>query len=133
MRTCKTCRKYRGCPEGDREYPCRDWERRKRRGRNHSTAAGARRDPAASRTPGNHRPRTAQDHPAQAGAAGQMHLCDMRIDLRLAGCVHWVLWSPGVFYVGTGGDLMTLREWAVVTVVIVGIFAGLFAGAFMTA
>lgn len=28
---------------------------------------------------------------------------------------------------------MTVREWAVVTVVIVGIFAGLFAGAFWTA
>lgn len=29
MRTCKTCRKYRRCLEGSREYPCRDWERRK--------------------------------------------------------------------------------------------------------
>ena len=99
----------------------------------HPAAAGARPDSAASHTQGDHRPRAAQDHPAQAGAAGQMHLCDMRIDLRLAGCVHWVLWSPGVFYVGTGGDLMTLREWAVVTVVIVWTFAGLFAGAFWTA
>lgn len=29
MRICKTCRKYRRCLEGSREYPCRDWERRK--------------------------------------------------------------------------------------------------------
>ena len=29
MRTCKTCRKYRRCLEGSREYPCRGWERRK--------------------------------------------------------------------------------------------------------
>lgn len=100
---------------------------------NNTTAAGDQPDPARSHTPADHRPWTSSDHPAQAGAAGQMYLCDMRIDLRLAGCVHWVLWSPGVFYVGTGGDLMTLREWAVVTVVIVGIFAGLFAGAFWTA
>lgn len=35
----------------------------------HPAAAGAQPDPAASRTPGDHRPRTAQDHPAQAGAA----------------------------------------------------------------
>lgn len=28
VRTCKTCRKYRRCLEGSREYPCRDWERR---------------------------------------------------------------------------------------------------------
>lgn len=99
----------------------------------HPAAAGDQPDPAASRTAADHRPGQAQAHPAQAGAAGQMHLRDRRIDLRLAGCVHWVLWSPGVFYVGIGGDLMTVREWAVVTVVIVGIFAGLFAGAFWTA
>lgn len=30
MRKCKTCRRYLSCLEGDREYPCRDWERRKR-------------------------------------------------------------------------------------------------------
>ena len=62
-----------------------------------------------------------------------MHLCDMRIDLRLPGAVHRLLRCVGIFYVGTGGDLMTLREWAVVTVVIVGMFDGLFAGAFWTA
>lgn len=62
-----------------------------------------------------------------------MHLCDMRIDLRLAWAVRRLLRGVGVFSLGTGGDLMTLREWAVVTVVIVGIFAGLFAGAFWTA
>ena len=88
MRTCKTCRKYRGCPEGDREYPCRDWERRKRRGRNHSTAAGARRDPAASRTPGNHRPGKAQAHPAQAGAEGQVSEVADQGSIRIAGDEH---------------------------------------------
>lgn len=35
-------------------------------------AAGARSDPAGSHRAGDHRPRTAQDHPAQAGAAGQV-------------------------------------------------------------
>lgn len=75
MRTCKTCRKYKGCLEGSREYPCRDWERRDKRDRRHdgnnTTAAGDQPDPARSHTPADHRPRTAQDHPAQAGAAGQ--------------------------------------------------------------
>lgn len=137
MRTCKTCRKYKGCLEGDREYPCRDWERRdkhdKRYDGNNPAATGTQPDPAASRTAADHRPRTSQDHPAQAGAAGQMHLCDMCSDLRLAWAVCWILRSVSVFYVGTGGDLMTVREWAVVTLVTVGIFAGLFAGAFWTA
>ena len=133
MRTCKTCRRYRCCLEGDREYPCRDWERRDKHGRNHSTATGARRDPAASHYAADHRPGQAQTYPAQAGAARQMHLRDRRIDLRLAGCVYRVLRCIGVFYVGTGGDLMTLRQWAAVTAVTVGIFVGMFAWAFWTA
>ena len=72
MRTCKTCRKYKGCLESSREYPCRDWERRDKHGRNHSTSAGARRDPARSHTPGDHRPGQAQAHPAQEVAEGQV-------------------------------------------------------------
>lgn len=71
MRTCKTCRKYRGCLESSREYPCRGWERRKRHDRGYSNAAGARSDPAASRTAADHRPRQAQAHPAQKVAEGQ--------------------------------------------------------------
>ena len=43
----------------------------KRHNGTHPAAAGAQPDPAASHTPADHRPRTAQDHPAQAGAAGQ--------------------------------------------------------------
>ena len=62
-----------------------------------------------------------------------MHLRDRRIDLRLVGRVHRVLRSIGVFYVGTGGDLMTVKQWAAVTAVTVGIFAGMFAWAFWTA
>lgn len=62
-----------------------------------------------------------------------MHLRDRRIDLRLAWAVCWILRCIGVFYVGTGGNLMTVREWAVVTLVTVGIFAGMFAWAFWTA
>lgn len=71
MRTCKTCRKYKGCLESSREYPCRDWERRDKRGRNHSTSAGARPDPARLHPEADHRPRTAQAHPAQESAEGQ--------------------------------------------------------------
>ena len=72
MRTCKTCRKCRDCPESNRKYPCRDWERRDKHDRRRErTQTGARADPAASRTAADHRPRTAQDHPAQAGAAGE--------------------------------------------------------------
>lgn len=62
-----------------------------------------------------------------------MHLCDMRSDLRVFRSVRRLLRGVGVFSLDTGGDLMTLREWAVVTMATVGIFAGLFAGAFMTA
>lgn len=37
----------------------------------HPAAAGDQPDPARSHSPADHRPRTAQDHPAQAGASGQ--------------------------------------------------------------
>ena len=74
MRTCKTCRKYKGCLESSREYPCMDWERRdkhdERYNGTHPAAAGARPDPARSHTPADHRPGKAQAHPAQAGAGG---------------------------------------------------------------
>lgn len=75
MRTCKTCRKYRGCLESSWEYPCRDWERRDKRDKRHdgnnTAAAGARADPARSHTPADHRPGQAQAHPAQEVAEGQ--------------------------------------------------------------
>lgn len=38
----------------------------------HPTSAGDQRDPAGSHSPADHRPGQAQDHPAQAGAAGQV-------------------------------------------------------------
>lgn len=89
MRTCKTCRKYRGCLESGREYPCRDWERRDKRDRrhdgNHTAAAGARADPARSHAPADHRPGTAQDHPAQAGAEGQVSEVADRDSVRITG------------------------------------------------
>ena len=76
MRTCKTCRKYRGCLESSREYPCRDWGRRDKRDRRHdgnnTAAAGARADSARSHTEADHRPGQAQAYPAQAGATGQV-------------------------------------------------------------
>lgn len=76
MRTCKTCRKYKGCLESSREYPCRDWERRDKRDRRHdgnnTTAAGDQPDPAGSHIAADHRPWQAQAHPAQESAEGQV-------------------------------------------------------------
>ena len=93
MRTCKTCR----------EYPCRDWERRdkhdKRHDGNNPAAAGARPDPAASRTPGNHRPRTAQNHPAQEVAEGQVS----EVADQGSGCIVGVEYGPVGDYLHTAG------------------------------
>ena len=86
MRTCKTCRKYRGCLESSREYPCRDLERRDKHDRRRErTQTGARCDPARSHPEADHRPGQAQDHPAQESAEGQVSEVADRDSIRIAG------------------------------------------------
>lgn len=54
----------------------------------YTAAAATRSDPAGSHTPGDHCPRTSQDHPAQAGAAGQSAEMADRDSIRIVGDEH---------------------------------------------
>ena len=107
MRTCKTCRKYKGCLESSREYPCRDWERRDKHDRRHdgnnTTAAGDQPDPAGAYSQTDHRPGKAQAHPAQAGAEGQVSEVADQGSIRIAGDEHGPVGD--YLYIAGGTDL----------------------------
>lgn len=131
--TCKTCKRYLSCMEADREYPCRDWERRRHGRKKGIYNTSDRRD---QNDPGEQEER-------QRRAAGAEKEEKGRLDRdRSDSGVDW----PGIrgrFYsiddilhLGDRVDMMrdlTFKQWAVVTAVTIGIFAGLFLGAFWTA
>lgn len=119
--------------EADREYPCRDWERRRYGRKKGIYNTSDRRD---QNDPGEQE--EGQRRAAGAGKEEKGRLDRDRSDSGVdrTGVRDGLHRIDDILYLGDGVDVMgdlTFKQWAVVTVVIVGIFAGLFAGAFWTA